>query len=266
MSDNPIVFIDSGVGGLPYLEMARNYLPEENYTYVADTGNFPYGEKDATALQIIILELITDIVNRISPKLIVVACNTASVVALPLLRDRFGIPFVGVVPAIKPAAEFAAVNRNGGIGLLATRKTIEDPYTDTLIEDYASSVRVDKYAGINLVDFVEHNFITSTDEEKMEVISESAEYFSRLEIDSLVLGCTHFIYLEEYFRRHLGSSVAVIDSRKGVSRQIKKIIKTEGLVSDNKKRDIFYVTCGKGEQLNYQRFAEKFSLEWGGVL
>ncbi len=263
MSDNPIVFIDSGIGGLPYLEMVRKYLPGENFTYVADTENFPYGEKDAAELQHLIPEFIKKIVDRIFPKLIVVACNTASVVALSLLRERFGIPFVGVVPAIKPAAEF---NRAGGMGLLATRKTVEDPYTDTLIKNFASSMRVEKYAGINLVDFVEHHFFSTSDEEKMEIISESAGYFSSLEIDSLVLGCTHFVYLEDYYKQYLGNSVAVIDSREGVSRQIKRIIESENLFSGNKTGDYFYITSGEGDQLHYQKFAEKFSLEWGGVL
>ena len=141
MADDPIVFIDSGVGGLPYLEKARIYMPGENLVYVADNKNFPYGEKSAGQLKSIILMLIRKIVDKISPKLIVIACNTASVVALSLLREEFGIPFVGVVPAIKPAGEYS---ENGKIGLLATRKTVEDPYTDTLINEFASSCRVEK--------------------------------------------------------------------------------------------------------------------------
>ena len=263
MTDDPIVFIDSGVGGLPYLKMVREYMPEENLVYVADNKNFPYGEKQANELQGIILNLIQNIVDKISPKLVVIACNTASVVALSLLREEFGIPFVGVVPAIKPAGEYS---ENGKIGLLATRKTVEDPYTDTLINEFASSCRVEKYAGIDLVEFVENKYFTSSEEAKMQIVSEASEYFTNCKIDSLVLGCTHFVYLMDYFKKSLGSSVDIIDSREGVSRQILRIIESESLVSMNKTRDIFYMTGSEDDQSNYLKFAKSFDLAWGGSL
>ena len=263
MADGHIVFIDSGVGGLPYLKMARIYMPDENFVYVADNKNFPYGEKDAGMLKEIILNLIQNIVDKIAPKLVVIACNTASVVALSLLREKFGIPFVGVVPAIKPAGEYS---ENGSIGLLATRKTVEDPYTDTLINEFASTCRVEKYAGIDLVDFVETSYFTSTEEARMKIVSESVEYFSRRNINSLVLGCTHFVYLTDYFKKSLGDSVDIIDSREGVSKQIQRIIKSESLASESKTRDIFYMTDSKASQSNYSKFAGEFDLEWGGSI
>ena len=263
MADDPIVFIDSGVGGLPYLKMARIYMPGENFVYVADNKNFPYGEKNANMLKDIILELIQTIVDKISPKLVVIACNTASVVALSLLREKFGIPFVGVVPAIKPAGEYS---KNGSIGLLATRKTVDDPYTDTLINEFASNSSVEKYAGIDLVEFVENNYFTSTEEDKMKAVSMASEYFTNCKIDSLVLGCTHFIYLLDYFNKSLDSSVDIIDSREGVCKQILRIIENESLVSRNKTEDVFYMTGGKLDQSNYLKFAEEFGLVWGGSL
>ncbi len=263
MADEPIVFIDSGVGGLPYLRMVREYMPGENLVYVADNKNFPYGEKQAHELQGIILKLIQNIVDKISPKLVVIACNTASVVALSLLRAKFGIPFVGVVPAIKPAGEYS---KNGSIGLLATRKTVEDPYTDTLINDFASTSRVEKYAGVDLVEFVETSYFSSTEEAKMKVVSESVEYFNSRNINSLVLGCTHFVYLVDYFKKSLGGSVDIIDSREGVSKQIQRIIRSESLVSANKTTDIFYITGSETNQSNYLKFAGEFDLEWGGIL
>lgn len=263
MADNPIVFIDSGVGGLPYLESARKFMPDENLVYVADNKNFPYGEKDTGQLKNIILKLIQKIVDKISPKLIVIACNTASVVALSTLRKEFGIPFIGVVPAIKPAGEYSG---NGNIGLLATRKTVDDPYTDTLIEQFAPACRVKKYAGIDLVEFVENNFFSSTEEDKMKVISKISSYYNRSEIDTLVLGCTHFVYLKDYFEKSLGNSVDIIDSRKGVSKQVLRIIESDFLQSCNKTEDVFYMTDSKVDKSNYFQFAEKFDLSWGGEL
>lgn len=263
MADDPIVFIDSGVGGLPYLEEARKYMPEENLVYVADNRNFPYGEKDVIELKRIILQLIEIIVDKVSPKLIIIVCNTASVVALSLLREKFGIPFVGVVPAVKPAAENS---KNGIVGLIATRKTVEDPYTDTLINKFASGCRVEKYAGIDLVEFVENNYFTSTEEEKLKVVSDASVHLSNYGIDTLVLGCTHFVLLADYFKKYFGSSVNIIDSREGVRRQIQRIIKSESFKCMNKTGDIFYMTDNDIDQSNYIKFAKNFGLKWGGLL
>ena len=263
MTENPIVFYDSGVGGLPYLESARKYLPGENFVYIADNENFPYGEKAASQLKNIILKLIRNIIDKISPKLIVIACNTASVVALSTLREEFGIPFIGVVPAIKPAGEYSG---NGNIGLLATRKTVDDPYTDTLIEKFASTCRVEKYAGIDLVEFVENRYFTSTENDKMEIVSKASEYFINSNIDALVLGCTHFVHLRNYFEKALGSSVDIIDSREGVSRQILRVIENESIKPKDKSKDLFFISSSKIDQSNYLQFAEKFDLSWGGKL
>lgn len=263
MSDNPIVFIDSGVGGLPYLKLAKEVLPDKNFVYVADNKNFPYGEKDSLDLTKIIIKLIKKIVDRIDPELIVIACNTASVVALSTLREKFGIPFVGVVPAIKPAVEYSG---NGIIGLLATRKTVEDPYTDNLIKNFASECIVKKYAGIDMVEFVEKKYLTSSDKDKMQIVSQASAYFTKNKIDSLVLGCTHFIYLIDCFRETLGSSVDIIDSRDGVVRQIMRLIKRVKPGQYEKNKDFFYVTDSQVENTNYMKFADKFDLLWGGNL
>ena len=263
MADNPIVFIDSGVGGLPYLEKAREYMPNENFVYVADNKNFPYGEKGAGRLKEIILELIQNIVVKLSPKLIVIACNTASVVTLSTLRKEFGIPFVGVVPAIKPAGKFS---ENGNIGLLATRKTVDDPYTDTLIEQFASTCRVEKYADNDLVEFIENSYFTSTENDKMKIVSKASEYFINCKIDALVLGCTHFVYLKDHFNRSLGSSVDIIDSQEGVSKQILRIIQRESLQSNNKTKDLFFITGSKFDQSNYLQFADEYGLLLEGRL
>ena len=263
MSDNAIVFIDSGVGGLPYLEMTKEFLPEQNFVYVADNKNFPYGEKNSKELTKIIIRLIESIVERLNPVLIVIACNTASVVALSTLRTKFGIPFVGVVPAIKPAVEYSG---KGSIGLLATRKTIEDPYTDELIKKFASGCIVKKYAGIDLVEFVEKKYFISSDKEKLQIVSEASNYFTDNNIDSLILGCTHFIHLAEYFKEILGNSVDIIDSRQGVVKQIIRLIKNDKVLPVAKKRDIFYMTGDGIEKKNYMKFADKFDLFWGGNL
>lgn len=271
MSDHSIVFIDSGVGGLPYLKKAKEYLPNEYFVYIADNANFPYGEKDSLELTKIITSLIKNIVDKLNPKLIVIACNTASVVALSSLREKFGIPFVGVVPAIKPAGEYAG---EGTIGLIATRKTVTDPYTEGLISQFAYSCKVEKYAGINLVDFVENKYFTSTEADKMEVIQQASEYFNNLEIDALVLGCTHFIYLKDYFKKSISNNVDIIDSVEGVCQQIIRILDKESsklnilteIINKKNHSDRFYITGNSFNQSKYLKFSSEFGLSWGGQL
>lgn len=264
MSENPIVFIDSGVGGLPYLKKTKEYLPDENFIYVADNQNFPYGEKNSKELTILITQLIESIVKKINPKLVVIACNTASVVTLSTLREKFGFPFVGVVPAIKPAGEYAV---NGTIGLLATTKTVTDPYTDSLINQFASTSRVEKYAGINLVDFVESRFFNSTEQEKLEIVSQSSEHFNNLKIDALVLGCTHFVYLKEYFIQSISGNVDIIDSVEGVCQQILRIVEDN---KNNRKKgnhsDSFLITGHRYDYSRYKKFSDEFNLNWSGQL
>jgi glutamate racemase len=267
MFEEAIVFIDSGVGGLPYLNMARNYLPWEKFVYVADNEYFPYGEKSSSELTEIIINLIKMIVEKIEVKLIVIACNTASVVTLSELRRQFGIPFVGVVPAIKPAGE---CYDTGKIGLLATRKTVTDPYTDGLIKQFASGCRVEKYAGIDLVDFVENSFFSSSEQDKMDIVLQSSKYFNKLEIDALVLGCTHFVYLKDYYKKSMSKSVDIIDSVEGVCQQILRILDKDSnadhSVIDRSSVDKFYITGIKYNLSKYLKFAKEFDLIWGGRL
>lgn len=260
----PVVVFDSGVGGLPYLQRLREMLPLELFIYVADTANFPYGEKSADELTAILHTQMKLIIEQLNPKLVVVACNTASVVALSGLREAFGIPFVGVVPAVKPAAEGTV---NGNIGLLATRKTVEDPYTDRLEEQFASRCRVYRFAGVDIVDLVEHRFFTAARREIEKILQPASDFFLFREIDHLILACTHFIFLEEELTRVLGNGVKIIDSREGVGRQTVRILERE------KRRNTtmgveagrFYITAPRDTEV-YKRFAEMFQLVPGGVL
>ena len=139
MTPEPVAFLDSGVGGLPYLAHARKHLHSERFVYVADRENFPYGEKSRTAIIAAALSVAGRLLEREHPRLVVVACNTMSVVALADLRARFPVPFVGVVPAVKPAA---SLSRRKRVGVLATRQTVEGDYLRNLIVQHASGCDV----------------------------------------------------------------------------------------------------------------------------
>lgn len=272
-----IVVFDSGVGGLPYLARIRELLPDEHYSYVADTAYFPYGEKSAGELSRIIHESMERIIERMAPKLAVIACNTASVVALSKLRAAFGIPFIGVVPAIKPAAE---CTKTGRIGLLATRKTVDDPYTDDLQARFADNCRMYRFAGVEIVELVERNFFRYSKEQKRKVLQPAVDFFLEHTIDQLVIACTHFIFLEEELRRMLGGTVSLVDSRDGVARQTRRILEAEGLrrssespasqqindASVTEREETGFFVTEKTEERVYRRFAEEFGLKWRGVL
>ncbi|MEW5815456.1 MAG: glutamate racemase [Spirochaetota bacterium] len=283
MNNNPIVFLDSGIGGLPYLEWTRKNLAGERYVYLADRENFPYGKKQPEEIVEIVSNLVQTVIIQFHPKLITLACNTASVVALTELRKRYpSIPFVGVVPAVKPAAEGSAFKK---IGILATDRTVHTIYLENLIRSFASDCSVVTFAGSTFVDFIEDNLLTAGQDEWMRLIQGAVEFFKKAEIDTLVLGCTHFIHLEKYLRDALGTSVRLIDSREGVGKQIMRIVNSK---TDTSNRDYaekpgswdysaaFYLNCkvepeigrdgDKCKNDSYRKIAAMYNLKYEGQL
>jgi len=259
MDNRPIAFFDSGVGGLPYLAWAKERLPRESFVYLADTAHFPYGEKDAAEVRRFVLDGVELVIRTSDPKMVVVACNTASVVALPELRNRFRLPFVGVVPALKPAAERSPHRR---IALLATSLTAEDGYTDDLVRSFAADCEVTRIAGRDLVRFVEYELADSDEACIRSAIHPIVDSVREARVDSLVLACTHFTLLDAAFKHELGESVAVVDSREGVGRQIMRLLKQEAIEAEAKGEDRFYLTGEESD--SYLRFAERYGLAYAG--
>ncbi|HUZ17629.1 MAG TPA: glutamate racemase [Spirochaetia bacterium] len=261
MSNGPIAFIDSGIGGLPYLARARAQMPSERFVYAADNGNFPYGEKSADAVRDVVINLVGRVIRRFDPRVVVVACNTATVIALESLRATFPLPFVGVVPAVKPAAERSPFRR---IGLLATSRTVGDAYLERLIRSFAADCTVVRMAGVELVDFVENRFLDDESASSERTIRRIVEQVRQENIDSLVLGCTHFTFLDQVFRKELGTEVAIVDSRDGVARQLRRV-SGDGCGESNGNPGGLLFHTGAGDS-RYRRFAERFELEYGGIL
>lgn len=269
VNDRPIAVFDSGVGGLPYLQSLREYAPNEDYVYLADRAHFPYGEKTDKELMKIIVESVGRFIAATDPKLMLIACNTASVVALRALRKRFGIPFIGVVPAIKPAAENST---RRAIGVLATRRTVEDPYTEQLISRFASDCRVIRYAGVEIVELVELNYFTTGEGQKIEILKPAVDFFKSKGVDTLVVGCTHFIFVEHLLQHMLAGSATVIDSRKGVAQQTMRILEKEGILGFGRQHRnagrLFVSGNGLDQETEqrYRSFSELYELQWSGVL
>ena len=186
-------FLDSGTGGIPYMLYLKEKCPTVTCVYLGDTINFPYGEKTPEDICQCAINACNLLINKFSPKAIVIACNTISVTALDVLRKTFPeTPFVGTVPAIKLAAKST---KNKRIGLLATNQSVSNPYTTKLINDYAKDCYVVKLGEPKLIDFIEKNLFTASDKEKIEVIMPSINFFKEEKVDTIILGCTHYPFL-----------------------------------------------------------------------
>lgn len=267
MDSRPIAFYDSGIGGLPYLCWARERLPDERFVYVADDAHFPYGEKSPDELRPIVVETVGRVLTRLQPKLVVIACNTATVVALAALRSSYSAPFVGVVPAVKPAAERSNGRR---FALLATTRTVGDAYSERLIQEFAADCTVVRIAGQQLVSFIEEEYLDAKPDRLREAMETAVAPLADERVDSLILGCTHFTFLDREFRERLGDGVEVIDSREGVGRQVMRLLRQRGIEAPARaeadpRPDARLFHTGTGGE-RYARYAIRFGLEYVGAL
>jgi len=262
----PIAFFDSGVGGLPYLEAARPLLPGERFAYLADRGGFPYGTKTREQVRSRVLEVVEAIRRRFDPKVLVIACNTASQAALEAVRKANpGLPVIGTVPAVKPAA---LRTRSGTIGVMATARAVEDPYLDELVARHASGVRVLREAAQDLVSFVELRYPGSTEAERLAAVEGHARRLVELGADEIVLACTHFLHVAADIARAAGPGVEVVDSRDGVARRLASILSERSLggPEGSPGGGLFALTGPGPFEPGYAVFAARFGLEGPAAL
>ena len=282
----PIVVFDSGVGGLPYLEAARRLLPGERYVYLADRAGFPYGTKGRQEIELLVLDRLGRLIEAFNPKAVVIACNTASQAALAAARGRFpGLPIVGVVPAVKPAAERT---RTGIIGVMATEHALVDPYLDELIARHAPGVKVLREPAQDLVAFVERSFVASAPSEREAAVACHVKRLVAGGADEIVLACTHFLHVARDIDRVAASladgahrGAEVVDSREGVARRLHEVLAERGLLAasaaaakteaealaiggpsgrDAKPDGVFLLSGPPPFESVYPAFAERFSL------
>ena len=226
MDERPVLFLDSGIGGVPYAHFFRSLNPNEKLVYVADRENFPYGPRPRDNVIELAISLVKKLVILYDPKVLVVACNAISVSALGALREEFsGLRVVGTVPAIKPAAEKSTKRR---IGVIGTRRAVEDPYIAELLAQYGPDCSIVGEAAPELVEFVEHHWLSSGREERLLAVRPWIEKFLARGADTLVLACTHFLLLKEEFLDAAGDNLAVFDSVEGVTRRVEFILDEGG--------------------------------------
>jgi len=220
--DRPVLFIDSGLGGIPYCGDFSKRNPDEEIYYIADCENFPYGPRAKEEIISILTELTEKLIKKLNPKIIVIACNTASLCALSSLRQSFAhIPFVGTVPAIKPAANAC---KSGKIGVLGTERTIEDIHSLNIAGLSENGREIFGVAAPELVLFVERHFDEADENEKKETVKKYIDIFRAAGADTLVLGCTHFLYLLEEFRRQASPFIKIFDSLDGITKRIEFLL------------------------------------------
>jgi glutamate racemase len=221
MDTRPVLFIDSGIGGIPYCRHFHQRNPNQGIVYLADRLHFPYGKWEQKELAGVLIRLVEQVIHIINPKIVVVACNTASIAALAPLREHFpALHFVGTVPAVKPAA---LESKTGKIGVLGTELTIRQPY----IRDLAAQHGQNEIIGIaapELVEFVEEYLDFAIPEEKTEIARYYLNQFRAAGADVVVLGCTHFLFLEEEFRQAAVPDIAIFESVKGISQRIETLL------------------------------------------
>ena len=221
-TQSPLVFMDSGIGGLSILAAVRRQLPGLPVLMIADNEGFPYGTKPESVVLDRLMTLAEHLISPLHPRGIVIACNTASTLALPALREKYSLPVIGVVPALKPAA---ALSQKKHVGLLATPATVGRPYTQKLIDDFCQGVRVDMLGSRELVLAAD---ATARGVELPEnLIADAVRPFRHLEggcPDVIVLGCTHFPFLRDEILRELPEGVNLIDSSDAVARQVRRLI------------------------------------------
>ena len=218
-----VLVFDSGMGGLTVAREIQARAPALHVDYAADSGFFPYGDKSDEALRARLPEIAARLVEAARPDVFVIACNTASTLALDEVRAVLNIPVVGTVPAIKPAA---ALTRTGVIGLLATPGTVRRAYTAKLIEDFASEIRVILHGSVDLVRMAEET--ASGQAVAMEAFrAAQAPLFEAdggAEIDTIVLACTHFPLIRGELAATVPHAVNFVDSGEAIARQTLRVL------------------------------------------
>ncbi|PIE49135.1 MAG: glutamate racemase [Flavobacteriales bacterium] len=237
LSSNSIGIFDSGLGGLSVFKEIAALLPFEHSIYLADSKNAPYGNKSKN--EIIRLSIKnTELLLQKGCKIIVVACNTATTNAIDYLRKNYNVPFIGIEPAIKPAA---LTTKSNTIGILATKGTLSSNLFHKTGSQFASHLKVIEQVGKGLVQLVETGKLANT--ETKNLLKTYLKPMLENNVDNLVLGCTHYPFLIPVIKDIVGDKITIIDSGQAVARQTKNVLEKHQILNNE-----------KSEKSNVQRF------------
>ncbi len=235
LNNNPIGLFDSGIGGTSIWSAINKLMPNENTVYLADSKNAPYGQKSKKEI-VELSKKNTELLLDLGCKIIVIACNTATTNAIKELRAKYNVPFIGIEPAIKPAANNSKTQT---IGILATAGTLNSELFNKNLEQFQET-KIIEQIGHNLVQLIENGKINSP--ETTQLLKQYLKPMIDKNIDFLVLGCSHYPYLIPQISKILPSHIRIIDSGEAVAIQTKNILIKENLIneSNNESKNIFF--------------------------
>ena len=246
-NSSPIGIFDSGVGGLSVLRAIRAQMPNESVIYFGDQGHIPYGPRPMEQIRDF-SEAITNFLLQHHAKIIVVACNTASAAALKYLREKFpDVQFVGMEPAVKPAAEQTST---GKVGVLATPATFQGALYASVVERFANGVELFQNTCNGLVQEIERGNLDG--DETRRILEHALSPMLEKNIDTVVLGCTHYPFVIPLIERIVGDAkrVRVIDPAPAVAKQVKRLLEAGGMKSPVSARgEVKFYTSGNSESL-----------------
>lgn len=246
MQSQPIGIFDSGVGGTSIFKEIHQLLPNESIIYLADSFNAPYGDKSSEEIKSL-SQKNTGFLISMNCKLIVVACNTATTNAISYLRSQFEMPFIGIEPAIKPAA---LQTTTGSIGILATKGTLASDLFHKTTNLYSNNIKVFEQTGTGIVELIESGKLYS--EDMRNLLKTYLQPMILANIDHLVLGCTHYPYLIPLLKELLPDHVKIIDSGEAVAKQTKNILIQNQLLNlTNDQPNIKFFTNAKPDVLKH---------------
>jgi len=227
-NSSPIGIFDSGIGGLSVLRAIRAQMPNESVIYFGDQGHIPYGPRPMGQIRDF-SEAITKFLLEQDAKIIVVACNTASAAALKYLREKFtDVQFVGMEPAVKPAAE---TTRTGKVGVLATPATFQGALYASVVERFANGVELFQNTCSGLVQQIEQGNLNG--DETRRILEDALSPMLKKNIDTVVLGCTHYPFVIPLIEEIVGDKVRVIDPAPSVAKQVKRLLEAGGMINES---------------------------------
>jgi glutamate racemase len=252
---NPIGVFDSGFGGLSVLHAIRAVLPTQSMIYLADQAHVPYGTRSLEEVRQFSTGITRFLINQ-GAKLIVVACNTASVAALKWLREEFpDMPFVGMEPAVKPAAE---QTHSRVVGVLATYATFQGAMYASVVERFAQGVTILQDDCPGLVAEIEKGNLTGNETEK--ILRRALKPMLQKGVDTVVMGCTHYPFVIPLIQKITGPEVRVIDPAPAIARQVQRLLESHNLFSPiQSEKRIRFLTSG--DTIQFAKSLPYFSFE-----
>lgn len=256
----PIGMFDSGIGGGTVLRHVHRLLPAEDILYLADQAHVPYGPRPREEIRLL-SQAATEWLLSQGAKVIVVACNTASAAALRWLRRKYpDVPFVGMVPAVKPAAR---QSKSGVVGLMATPATMQGELLQEVVQEWAQDVQLVQQVCHGLVEQIEKGELDSP--KTLALLQTYLTPMLNANADHIVLGCTHYPYLEEAIRRVVGPSITLVDAGEAVARQVARVLDAHHLHHPDAPRHGHITYATTGDMAHLATLIERLHLPNGAV-